>query len=160
MQRGVKVKLMEGDTRGAVIEFCSRNALAPFSTETLAALQNKYTPAPAVINLPLSPKESIQQPKTVSKKDINKAIDSFKLGSATGPDGLRLCHPRQLVCMSVRETGKWLLRTLAVFVNLVPEHMKDSFYGANLCTFKGAVAEIWVKMFYFFVFFLLAKIYP
>ena len=65
------------------------------------------------------------------------AIESFKPGSAAEPDGLRPGHLKQLVSKSVGETGNWFLGTLAVFVNLVlsgnvPEHIKHTFYGANL----------------------------
>ena len=66
------------------------------------------------------------------------AIDSFKPGSAAGPDGFRPGRLKQLVGKAVGETGNRLLRTLAVFVSLVllgnvPEHIKDTFSGANLC---------------------------
>ena len=138
MRRRVNIKFMEGDIRGAVREVCSSNVIAPFSSETLTALLEKHPPAPADLNLPFPPEEGIHQPRTASRRDINKAIDYFKPGSAAGPDGLRPGHLKQLVGKSVGETGNWLLRTLAVFFNLVlsskePEHIKDTFYGASLC---------------------------
>ena len=138
LRRRVNIKFMEGDIRGAVREVCSSNGLAPFSPETLTALQEKHPPAPANLNLPLPPEEGIHQPRTASRRDISKAINSFKPGSAAGPDGLRPGHLKQLVCKSVGETGNRLLGTLTVFVNLVlsgnvPEHITDTFYGANLC---------------------------
>ena len=40
----------------------SSNGLAPFSPETLTALQEKHPPAPADLNLPLPPEEGIHQP--------------------------------------------------------------------------------------------------
>ena len=92
MERRVDFKFMEGDFEGAVSEVCSSNGLAPYFSETLAALQKKYPPAPVDLNLPFPPEESIHQPKTASRKDVSKAIDSFKPGSVVGPDVLRPGH--------------------------------------------------------------------
>ena len=137
MRRGVNIKFMEGDIKEAVREDCSSNGLAPFSSETMTALKEKHSPAPADLNCPLHPEENIHQPKTASRKDISKANKPFKLGLAAEPDGLRPCHLKQLVGKSVGETGNRLLGTLTVFGNLmllgnVLGHLKDTFYGANL----------------------------
>ena len=97
-----------------------------------------------------SPVESIHQPKTAYGKDISKNIDSFKPGSIAGPGGLWPGHLKQLVGMSVEETGNRLMGTSAVFVNLVllgnvPEQIKYTFYGANICALnkdEGGVRHI------------------
>ena len=51
---------MEADIRGAVRAVCSSNGLAPFSSETLTALQEKHPPAPADLNFPLTLEEGVQ----------------------------------------------------------------------------------------------------
>ena len=128
---------MEGDIRGAVREVCSSNGLAPFSSETFTTLQKKYSPAPADLTVPFPPEESIHQPTTVYRKDISKAIVSFKPVSAAGQDGHRPVHLKRLVGKSVRKTGNRFLGTLAVSAKLVllgnvPENIEDIFFGASI----------------------------
>ena len=75
---------MEGDIKGPVSEVCLSNGLALLSSETLTALQEKHPTAPVELNLPLPPEISTHQTKTASRKDISKAIVSYKPGSAAG----------------------------------------------------------------------------
>ena len=69
-------KFMEGYIRGAVPvrEVCTSNGLAPVSSETLTAFQERHPTALADLNLLLPPEESIHQPKTASRKGIDRAI--------------------------------------------------------------------------------------
>ena len=119
MQRRVNIKFMAGDNRGTVREVCSSNGCAPYSSETLTTLREKHPPAPADPNLPLSLEEGIHQPITACRRNISKAIDSFKPGSAAGPYGLRPGHLKQLVGKLVGETWNRLLGTLVAFVSFV-----------------------------------------
>ena len=115
----VSIKFMERDIWRAVREVCSSNDLAPFPCETLTALQEKYPSSPAVLNLVLTPEDGIHQPKTAFIKQISKAFDFFKPGSAAGPDGLQSGHLKQLVGKSVGQTGNRHFGTLPEFVSLV-----------------------------------------
>ena len=106
-------------------------------SETLKALKEKYPHVPDYLNRPFSTEEGIHQAKTTCWKDISKAIDTFKPQSSTSPESLRPGHLKQLVGKSIGETGNCFFGMLAVFVNLVllgnvPEHIRDTFYGANL----------------------------
>ena len=59
LRRRVNIKSKEGDMRGSVKQVCSSNGLAPFSSETLADLQEKHPPTPDDLNLPFAPEEGI-----------------------------------------------------------------------------------------------------
>ena len=137
LKRGVAAKFADGDVSGAVRELSSSDGLARRSEETVRALRLKHPPAPRDLMMPEPPDNSLIVP-VVSEEDVRKAINSFRPGSAGGPDGLRPGHLKTLLSHSSAEAGVNLLTTLTDFVNAilrgeVPDFAVSTFFGATLC---------------------------
>ena len=143
LRKRVSAKFAEGDVGGAVRELASSDGLAPFSGATLDALKSKHPQAPSGVSLPLPP-DSSTVPFMASEVEVRKAVESFRPGSAGGPDGLRPGHLRTLLGRASVEAGVRLLTALTDLVNMilegkVPEFAISTFFGASLCalTKKG-----------------------
>jgi len=137
LRKRVAAKFADGDVSGAVRELSSSDGLAKHCEETVRALRLKHPPAPRDLLLPEPPDNSLIVP-VVSEEDVRKAINSFRPGSAGGPDGLRPGHLKTLLSLSSAEAGVTLLTTLTDFVNAilrgeVPDFAVSTFFGATLC---------------------------
>ena len=137
MRKRVAAKFADGDVSGAVRELSSSDGLAMQSEDTVRALRDKHPPAPRDLMMPEPPDNSFIVP-VVSEEDVRKAVNSFRPGSAGGPDGLRPGHLKTLLSHSSAEAGVRLLTTLTDFVNAilkgeVPDFAVSTFYGATLC---------------------------
>ena len=134
--RRVAAKFVHGDVGGAVRVLASAEGLAPYNSDTLAALREKHPPAPGDLALP-SPPEDLGNP-AISEEEVRRALNSFRPGSAGGPDGIRPGHLRSLTSLVAAEAGARLLTALTDLVNLVlggrvPEFAVPTFFGATLC---------------------------
>ena len=137
LRRRVAAKFADGDVSGAVRELSSSDGLAKQSGETIRALKDKHPPAPRDLMMPEPPDDSLVVP-VFSAEEIRKAVNSFRPGSAGGPDGLKPGHLKTLLSHSSAEAGESLLITLTDFVNAilrgeVPDFAVSTFYGATLC---------------------------
>ena len=138
LKRRVAAKFADSDIRGAVREMASTDGLAPHNSETVRALKAKHPPTPDNLSLPAPPSGDLVAAPVITENEVRKAIESFRPGSAGGPDGLRPGHLRTLIGLAAAEAGVRLLSTLTKFVNMVleggvPEFARSVFYGASLC---------------------------
>ena len=133
----VSMKLEEGDFRGAVRLACSEDTIAASNDATFAALQLKHPPPHPDSSIPPLPQDTVAPSLSVSTDEVAKAIRSFPVGSAGGPDGLRPQHLKDLIGPSSEGGGHVLLSALASFLSLVlsgrtPLSIRPYFFGANL----------------------------
>ena len=136
LKRRVAAKFAEGDVSGAVRELSGSDGLAPRNEATLRVLQSKHPRGQEVCGS-LAPGDSVES-HVASECEVRKAIDSFRPGSAGGPDGLRPGHLRVLLGRASAEAGTRLLTALTSLVNVilkgeVPNFAVPIFYGASLC---------------------------
>ena len=132
----VSSKLEDGDIRGAIRLAASDDALAPFDDVTADGLRLKHPSRAVSTNPPPSPTN--ESCLFLHQADILAAIKSFMPGSASGPDGLRPQHLKDLTGASAGEAGQRLLYRLTEFTNLclsgrVPAVVQPVFCGATLC---------------------------
>ena len=140
LQRGVAAKLEDGDVRGAVRLLASKDHIAQSSQEIIESLQLKHPPAPADLNMPSGPDETIQ-PCQVTEAEVVASIASFANGSSAGLDGLRPAHLKDLTSRSAGEAGLRLITVLTAFVNLVlrgevTRTAHAAFFGAALTALR------------------------
>ena len=141
----VESKLSEGDIKGAARLLFSSDVVAPYSPETLAALESKH-PAPRDdLSFPDPPdhpdplvRDSFFQ---ISAPLLIAAVSSFRSGSAGGLDGLTPQHLKDLLSSGAGAAGESLSRELAALINLmlsggVNDAVVDVLYGANLCALR------------------------
>ena len=106
------------------------------SDSTLKALQHKHpTPHPDS-SIPPPPQEPIPS-TSVTEEEVLQAIRSFPNGSASGPDGLRPQHLKDMTGFSAETGGRTLLRALTSLLNLIvdgktPTSVHPFFFGATL----------------------------
>lgn len=91
----VENKLSEGDIRGAARILFSSDVVAPYSPETLAALESKH-PAPSDDLTFPDPPDLNSNHLTVTAQQVAGAVASFRTGSAGGLDGLSPQHLKDL----------------------------------------------------------------
>lgn len=132
----VSSKLEEGDIRGAIRLAASDDTLAPFDDVTAEDLRSKHPSRAVSANLPPTPTND--SCLVLQQTNILEAIKSFMPGSASGPDGLRPQHLKDLTSVSAGEAGQRLLYRLTEFTNLclsgrVPTVVQPVFCGATLC---------------------------
>lgn len=70
-------------------------------------------------------------PLWVTTEEVDKAIRSFPCASATGPDGLRPQHLRDMTGAAASEGGRLLLQALASSTNLVLEGRWSKRHGSS-----------------------------
>jgi len=138
LRKRVAAKFADSDIRGAVRELASSDGLAPHNEATLEALKAKHPSSPVDLSLPAPPNDDLVTTRVATEAEVRKAIESFRPGSAGGPDGLRPGHLRTLIGLAAGEAGARLLTTLTSFVNMVlrgevPDFATSTFFGASLC---------------------------
>ncbi len=132
----VSSKIEQGDFRGAVRIASSDDRLAPHSSETLSALQDKHPPPHRDTTIPPSPNPGPSCPR-VDPSSIARAIRSFPNGSAGSPDRLRPQHLKDLLLHAAGDADSQFLISPASFCTLVlegrvPAEIRPFFFGASL----------------------------
>ena len=82
----------------------------------MRALKAKHLPTPDNLSLPAPPSGDLVAAPVITENEVRKAIESFRPGSAGGPDSLRPGHLRTLIGLAAAEAGARLLSTLTKFV--------------------------------------------
>ena len=85
--------MSEGDVSGAVNILSSNDVILPPTQEVILELKTKHPSKPEDRSLPTF---SDQTSLVFGRKDIIAAINSFKPGSAGGPDGLKPQHLKDI----------------------------------------------------------------
>ncbi|KAL0841363.1 hypothetical protein ABMA28_015062 [Loxostege sticticalis] len=98
-------------------------------------------PAPAATLLLPNPPIPDSAHLLTKEDEVMASIFSFKSGSASGLDGLSPQHLKDLLSVSVGDTGRVLLHNLTLLINLmlsgkVNSQICDILYGANLIALK------------------------
>ena len=135
----VSAKQEEGDFKGAVRLASSAESLCIPDERSLNQLSRKHPPAHPDSTFP--PALLLQDTLEVSLLEVKKAVMSFPVGSAGGPDGLLPQHLKDLVSPSLGEVGASFVQALASFVTLVisgkvPHPVIPFFFGARLLGFN------------------------
>jgi len=130
-----------------VRELASTDGLAPHNSDTVRALKAKHPSPPNNLCLPAPPSDDLVAAPMATENEERKAIESFRPGSAGGPDGLRPSYLRTLIGLAAVEAGVRLLVTLTKFVNVVleggvPEFARSMFFGASFCALTKKDSDI------------------
>ncbi|XP_063379582.1 uncharacterized protein LOC134666373 [Cydia fagiglandana] len=116
--RTIEAKVHDGDLRGAVRLLFSDSTLAPANADTLEALVGKH-PSPSR-QLDFPPDPDLSSPfLTVTQEEVVGALGSFYNGSASGLDGLRPQHLKELTSLSAGDNGRKLLESLTRLCNFL-----------------------------------------
>jgi hypothetical protein len=129
-------KLQDGCISGAIRVLTNDEVVIPPSIEIIQGLLEKHPQNPP-IDAP-RPSQSAHTPP-ITSAELVAAIKSFPNGSASGPDGFRPQHLKELLSASEEATN--LLSSLAAVGNLmlhgdVPPAIRPTLYGANLHAFR------------------------
>lgn len=133
----VEGKVNDGDLKGAAQILFSSDTSAPDTPDTLATLQGKHPPAPAVLNYP-DPPSSALPCLQASEDAVMASLMSFKNGSAGGLDGITPQHLKDLIVGVPGSRNNALLSSITRLVNFmlagkVDTEIASTLYGANLC---------------------------
>ncbi|XP_049871788.1 uncharacterized protein LOC126370808 [Pectinophora gossypiella] len=114
----------------------SDGGLAPFGEDTLRALQEKHPSPSRPLSIPDGP-DGGDNALTVSVEDVADAIGSFYNSSASGLDGLRPQHLKELISPSAGDNGFRLLESITCLCNFmlrgaVNPEVCPYIYGASL----------------------------
>ncbi|XP_063538102.1 uncharacterized protein LOC134747408 [Cydia strobilella] len=137
LYRTIEAKVHDGDLRGAVRLLFSDSTLAPANGDTLEALVGKHPSPSRQLNFP--PEPDLASPfLTVTQEEVVGALGSFYNGSASGLDGLRPQHLKELTSVSAGDNGGKLLESLTRLCNFLLRGMVNPqacpyLYGASLC---------------------------
>lgn len=140
IHRTIETKVHDGDLRGAVRILLSDSSLASSNSDTLKALQDKHPSPSRQLAIPPEPDLSSAF-LSVSVADVTNAIGSFYSGSASGLDGLRPQHLKELTSSSAGNNGTKLLESLCKLCNFLLRGMLNPqvcpyLYGATLCALE------------------------
>ena len=135
LAKRVSAKLEDGDFKGAVRLVSSTEPVCKANVDSLKLLQEKHPSPHPQSSFPLPHTQS--PPPVMTITDVIKAVFSFPTGSASGPDGLRPQHLKDLVTHSLSEGSDSFLVSLTEFINLiiqgkVPQRARPFFFGATL----------------------------
>ena len=135
----VNSKLFVWDVTAAVriIEF-DDSVITPMS-EVVIALRLRHPLFP----LDLRPQqiEPVSQTSYVSEEEVMVTLKSFHPSCASGVDGLRPRHLKDLVAPQTAEAGQRLLKALAnlcskLLRGQIPQHARDLLFAANLMALR------------------------
>lgn len=135
--KAVQSKVFNGDLRGAARLLVSESSFAPSNEETLSALKQKHPSPSRPLDLPPPPDSSFPI-VSVSPEDVSAALSSFYTGSASGLDGLRPDHLKELTSPSAGDNGPKLLDSLTRLCNFLLKGLLNMevcpfLYGGWLC---------------------------
>ncbi|KAF2902177.1 hypothetical protein ILUMI_04009 [Ignelater luminosus] len=134
LRNRVEMKVSKGDIRGAVKLLSSSDTLAPRDESTFQELQTKHPGLSRNHNFPDAPFNDTDS-LAVTEKEVRNTILSFPNGSASGIDGMRPRHLKDMLLNFTANTGKHLLASLTKLCNLmlrgkVNHAITDILYGA------------------------------
>lgn len=134
LRRQVDAKLSDLDIKGAVRRVASDDTFAGYSEEIYGKLSSKHPSTPTDFVIPPDP---VTPPIIVNESVVATALSRMNSGSAGGPDGIRPRHLKDLVHISLGESGQHLLCALTKIINVtlsgqIPDHARDFFYSAAL----------------------------
>lgn len=134
----IESKISEGDVRGAVKLLISTEALVQQNDSTLQQLQAKHPSPSRQLNFPEPPDTSIITTANVNTMEVYDSIQSFANGSASGIDGIRPQHLKDLVAASNGDAATKLLQSITNLENLmlsgkIISSICPIIYGATLC---------------------------
>ena len=128
-----------GNFKAANRVFCSEEKPAPSNEATLKALHKKH-PEPPTDRRPFcDPKGDLRfEPLQVSTDEVKKALQTFRLGSSGGPDGLTAQHHKDLLAGASDDK---LLGSITQLINLMlaesfPPHVNKIIFGSRLIALK------------------------
>lgn len=155
INRKVQGKISENDVKGAIRLLCSEDVLAENNLNTLKKLIEKHPKDEENQNFPDTPIMKNNQKTTTSILDIQKAIKSFRPGSAGGLDALRPQHLKDLVGEELGTASHNLLLSLSNIINHILNNSVEKLispilFGASLCALgkkDGGIRPIAVGMY-------------
>lgn len=142
----IEAKVADFDIRGAVRLLTSEDSVAISNENTLKELQDKHPSPSREINLPERPTKE-NEFYTVNEKEVKKAINSFKNGSASGLDGLSPQYIKDMISHSAGDAGIKALSSITRLCNLVLSGQVNAnickyLYGATLQKKCGGIRPI------------------
>ncbi|KAF2884151.1 hypothetical protein ILUMI_22040 [Ignelater luminosus] len=140
INKRVTAKVADFHIRGAVKLFSSNDTLADTDENTYFDLKNKHPSPSRLLNFP-SPLSENHDCLTVCESDVQKTINSFPSGSASGIDGLLSQHLKDMISKSASDAGRSLLMSITQLCNLMLAGKVNALicpilYGASLCALK------------------------
>jgi hypothetical protein len=120
--------------------------MAPESVDTITALKAKHPSSPDD-RRPNPVSESTEEHAYVTSAEIRKSIQTFSVGSAGGPDGMRPQVLKDLSASTNGEFGERLVGSIARFLTVVlrggvPQGIRPLFFGANLFGFTKQIIDV------------------
>jgi hypothetical protein len=101
--RRIVVSKAHSGNLAAAFKALTPDETAPINTNTVAKLTSLHPPAsPVLINKQQQQQQQPLQPPQFSQEKVKKAIRSFPLGTAPGPDGLRAQHLLDAISFTAR----------------------------------------------------------
>ena len=136
----VSVKMALADIQGAVRILTSNDSILPPTQDTINLLKEKHPQKHTDSSDPPIPNDDCNTNShfQTNREKLLKAIHSFPMRVAGGPDGLSPQHLKEMCGESLGEPASKLVDTLVNFMNIiifpgkVPAFVKSTFYGANL----------------------------
>lgn len=134
--RLVQAKVADGDVRGAIRVLSSESGIIYPSSTTYDALVDKHPSPSRPLHFP-DPPAPDSPCLSVSDSMVLKAISHFPNGSASGIDGIRPQHLKDLTSKSAGDSGIRLLHSITRLCNfilagkIIPE-IWPHFFGASL----------------------------
>lgn len=95
-------KLGEGDIKGRI--FFSSDLVAPYSTETVAALESEQLAPANDLTFPSDPETNSLE--ITGNQHLREAVSSFRSAFAGSMDGLPPRHKHGIICASAGENGE------------------------------------------------------
>lgn len=138
--KAVEAKVYDGHLKGAARLLTSECSFAPSDENTLSTLKEKH-PAPSR-PLYVPPASDLSPPcLAVKVTDVADALQSFQHGSASGLDGLRSDHLKELVSPASGDNGLRLLESVTRLCNFMLKgklnpDIRPFLYGASLCALQ------------------------
>lgn len=145
----IECKVFEGDIRGAARILMSDDSMAPPGPDTLVSLESKHPSPSRPLNFPQEPNKS-NLPLTVDVNEVTQALATFHSSSASGLDGIRPAHLKELTSSSAGDNGQRLLECLVklrnfLLIGQLNLEVCPYLYGASLCALtkkEGGVRPI------------------
>lgn len=124
----------------------SKDSIAISNENTLEALKEKHPSPSHSLQLPERPTLE-NESYAVNDKEVKKAINSFRYGSASGIDGMSPQHIKDIISYSAGEAGTQALSSITRLCNFilsgnVNQNICKYLYGASLCALRKKCGDI------------------
>ena len=135
----VNFKFLVGDVTAAVRIIASDDSVITPTSEVVSALRLKHHPSSLDLRPP--PTEPVSQTPSVSEEEVMVARKSFRPSSASGVDGLRTGHLKDLVAPQAAKAGRRLMKALAnicskLLRGQIPKHARDLLFAKKLMALR------------------------